>query len=98
MTEVQEKMKNKNELHKKQKNQKKLTKKYLSMKEAALYLSLKVSYLYQLTSKRMIPHSKVGRLNIFSTSQLDSFIEQHKVHTIDEIKQTAINDYVLGKV
>jgi excisionase family DNA binding protein len=86
------------DLQTKKNNQQNLRKKYLSSDEAALYLSLKLSTLYQLTSKKKIPHSKVGRLNIFDSYELDTFIQQHKVHTIDEIKQTAIDDYVLGKV
>jgi excisionase family DNA binding protein len=80
------------------KEKKKNAKKYLSMMEAADYLSLKPSYLYQLTSKRLIPHSKVGRLNIFNSFELDCYIEQHKVQTNSEIKQQAINDYVSGRV
>lgn len=52
--------------------------KLMDVTEAAEYLSIKKSSIYQLTMKRAIPVIKVGRLVRFTKSDLDKFIEQNR--------------------
>jgi excisionase family DNA binding protein len=69
---------------------------YLSLEAAADYLSYTKSSLYQFTSKRKIPHYKFERKILFKVSELDDFIEKHRVAPKSEIKQQAI-DFHLSK-
>jgi excisionase family DNA binding protein len=78
-------------------NQVMIAKPYLSLEETAEYLSYQKSSIYQFTSKKLIPHYKIRKKLLFKISELNEFIENHKVHTNAEIKQQAINDYVLGR-
>jgi excisionase family DNA binding protein len=70
---------------------------YLSLEEAADYLSYQKSSIYQFTSKKLIPHYKIRKKLLFKESELIEFVESHRIQTIDEIKQQAINDYTSGK-
>ncbi len=48
----------------------------MSIEDAANYLSLKRSSLYQMSMRKSIPIVRIGRLIRFRKSDLDSFIEQ----------------------
>jgi excisionase family DNA binding protein len=62
----------------------------LTAKEAADYLDISKSHLYQLTSKGKIPHYKPNgkRLYIFQ-SDLDDYIRSGKVKTNKELEVEA---------
>ena len=68
----------------------------LNMNEAAAYLGLTKSYLYKMTSSRMIPHSKLGKKIIFWRNELYDWISAHKVKTNTEIEQEA-NEYLVKR-
>lgn len=67
---------------------------YLSLEEAATYLSLKKSTLYQYTSKKILPFYKIRRKILFKVDELNEFIENHRVKTSDEIEEEALNQFV----
>lgn len=65
----------------------------LSFQEAVKYLNVSSSYLYKLTSKQEIPHSKPrGKMVYFDRLELDSWLLQNRITTKKEIEQIA-NDY-----
>lgn len=67
-----------------------LQKAVLNIEEAALYLKLKVSYLYKLTSKRLIPHFKAsGKVLSFDRVALDEWRRRNPVATQQEINSLA---------
>ncbi|MGR3309276.1 MAG: helix-turn-helix domain-containing protein [Candidatus Brocadiales bacterium] len=51
----------------------------LDMEEAALYLNIKKSTLYQMSMRHQIPVVKIGRLNRFRKVDLDAFINSNIV-------------------
>ena len=64
-----------------------LQKEILTLQEACLYLGRKASYMYKMTSKRLIPHySPSGKILYFKRSELDECVLKSKRKSIDEIK------------
>ncbi len=59
----------------------------LVLDEACAYLSCSRSYLYKLTSKNLIPHKKPSKKLYFIKSDLDTWLIENKVRTVDEIKE-----------
>jgi excisionase family DNA binding protein len=59
--------------------------------EACAYISCSKSYLYKMTSQNLIPHSKRGKKLYFIKAQLDKWLVENKVRTIDEIKHDVGN-------
>lgn len=66
-------------------NHLKESKEILTVNEAAEFLNLETSYLYQLTSKRLIPYYRPGRKLYFKKSDLIDWITLHRQSTVDEI-------------
>ena len=67
------------------------TKNALTFKEACMYLGISESLLYKLTSTHDIPHYKPrGKLLYFAKEELDNWLLQNKVETIQTISQLAI--------
>ena len=64
--------------------------------EAADYLSMSKSTLYKLTAKKEIPHFKPNRFVFFEKAELDQWIRDHRVMTIDEI-DAAVQGYCVRK-
>jgi excisionase family DNA binding protein len=63
---------------------------YLTLEGAARFLSVSKSYLYKLTSKRLIPfHKPTGKLLYFKTTDLQAFLEKGRVATTEEIQAEA---------
>ena len=58
-------------------------KRLLNVKEAALFLGLKVATVYKKARLRELPCVKVGRALRFDLEALQRFIEQHTIETID---------------
>ena len=68
----------------------------LSLSETAEYLNLSKSYLYKLTSRRMIPHFKpLGKLVYFQKTDLDAFLLQNRIKPAAEIDQQAADRLAL---
>ena len=72
-------------------------KSFMSLEEAADYLCYTKSSLYQYTSKRKIPHYKFGRKILFKLSELNDFIEKHRIAPKSEIKQQALDSHLSKK-
>ena len=62
-----------------------LHKSILSHKEAALYCNLTSDYLYQLTSKNLIPYYKPrGKMMYFKRTELDDWLLKNRFRSLDE--------------
>jgi excisionase family DNA binding protein len=68
----------------------------MEAKEAADFLKLKVSTLYEKTSLKQVPHFKKGNKLYFYKSQLEQWIKEGKVKTYLEVESEASN-YLLKK-
>lgn len=49
--------------------------KYLSISELSEYLKIPLSTIYQFTSKKEIPYSKIGKRLIFSKEDIDNYVK-----------------------
>jgi len=54
------------------------------------------SHLYNLTSKRLIPHSRRGKYLAFSVEKVDNWLLENQIPTQDEISLKA-DEYLNGK-
>jgi excisionase family DNA binding protein len=70
--------------------------KTLNVKQAAEFLHIEVATLYEKTSRKLIPHFKRGNKLYFNSSELEMWIKEGKVKTVDEIGIEATN-YLLKK-
>lgn len=71
------------------------TKPMLDFAEAVIYTGLASSYLYKLTSSQQIPHYKPGGKKIFfDRVELDAWLRQGRVSSLDEINAKATNHVV----
>lgn len=62
----------------------------LNVQQAAGFLKLQVTTLYEKTSRKLIPHFKKGNKLYFHLSELQEWIKQGKVKTHEEISCEAI--------
>ncbi|WP_418510400.1 helix-turn-helix transcriptional regulator [Corallibacter sp.] len=75
-----------------------LEKEFFTLEEAALYLGQSKSSLYKLTSKKEIPfYVPGGKMIYFRRSELESWIVDSKVDTVDEL-EASIDNYLSQKV
>jgi excisionase family DNA binding protein len=58
-------------------------KRLLNAEEAARYLGLKTDTVYKKARLRELPSVRVGRALRFDVNELDRFVEQHSIKTID---------------
>lgn len=58
----------------------------LDGKQAADFLRLKISTLYEKTSEKIIPHFKKGNKLYFHRSELEAWVKEGKVKTNDELQ------------
>ncbi|HEY9007331.1 MAG TPA: helix-turn-helix domain-containing protein [Ohtaekwangia sp.] len=63
----------------------------LDVKEAAAFLRSKVTTLYEKTSAKIIPHFKKGNKLYFRRHELEAWIENGKVKTVDELQSEAVS-------
>lgn len=68
----------------------------LDVKQAANYLRLKVTTLYEKTSRKLIPHFKKGNKLYFNKTELEAWVKAGKVKSADEMESEAAT-YVLNK-
>ena len=59
----------------------------LTLKEACAYIPCSSSYLYKLTSTKMIPHAKRGGKLYFEKIELDKWLLSNKIRTVDAISE-----------
>lgn len=68
----------------------------LNVKEAAEYLRMKITTLYEKTSRKLIPHFKKGNKLYFYRDELREWIGAGKVKSSDELQGEAAT-YLLNK-
>lgn len=61
----------------------------LSINEAAKFLKLKITTLYEKTSRKLIPHFKKGNKLYFNQNELEDWIKKGKVKTATDIESEA---------
>jgi len=61
----------------------------LDVKQAAEFLRLKITTLYEKTSEKTIPHFKKGKKLYFKRDELQAWVLDGKVKTNDEIESQA---------
>ena len=61
----------------------------LDVKQAAEFLRLKITTLYEKTSEKTIPHFKKGKKLYFKRDELQEWVLEGKVKTNDEIESQA---------
>lgn len=67
------------------------TRDILSMDEAMTYLQVSRSYLYKLTSGKLIPHYKPsGKLIYFRKCELDEWILKRRESSISEVSENVL--------
>ena len=68
----------------------------LDIQQAAKFLKLKITTLYEKTSRKLIPHFKKGNKLYFHLLELQQWVRQGKVKTMEEIECQAIT-YTMNK-
>lgn len=68
----------------------------LDIRQAANFLKLKMATLYEKTSRKLIPHFKKGNKLYFHLVELQQWVKQGKVQTVQEIECQAIT-YTMNK-
>ena len=61
----------------------------LDVKQAADFLRLKITTLYEKTSEKTIPHFKKGNKLYFKRDDLQAWVQEGKVKTTDELQSEA---------
>ena len=59
-------------------------KKYLTVSEAAEYLNIASSTVYELIRERQIPHSKIKKRILIDVKDLDAFFKKNRVQNLEE--------------
>lgn len=67
----------------------------LNIREAAAFLKLKITTIYEKTSCKIIPHFKKGNKLYFNREELEAWIKTGKVNTKQEQESKAAS-YLLG--
>ncbi len=60
------------------------TKKYLTVNEAAEYLNIASSTVYELIRERQIPHSRIKAKILIDIKDIDSFFKKNRVQNLEE--------------
>jgi excisionase family DNA binding protein len=68
----------------------------MDVKQAADFLRLKITTLYEKTSLKIIPHFKKGNKLYFKRDELQSWVQDGKVKTTDELESEAVS-YTMRK-
>lgn len=68
-----------------------LQKEILTLEEACMYLGISASFMYKLTSGRLIPHYvPSGKLIYFKRAEVDEWVLHNKRSSMEEIHQESI--------
>ena len=65
--------------------------KYLTMIEAAQYMHISKSYLYQLAAEKRIRHLKIGAKRLFTVQDIDEFLDSCKVEPEEPVRINYLN-------
>ena len=80
-----------------QQTQSKIDRPYIGLEEACLFLSISKATMYQRTMRKTIPFYKIDRKILFKVSELDAYIESHRVKTQSEIETEALESILSQK-
>jgi excisionase family DNA binding protein len=70
----------------------------LTFDEAVKFTGLSKSYLYKLTSRQEVPHSKPrAKLLYFDRAELEKWLLQNPITTVGELEQQAVNYCYSGR-
>lgn len=69
----------------------------LNVREAAAFLKLKITTLYEKTSRKIIPHFKKGNKLYFNKEDLEEWIKSGKVNTRQEVESKAAGYLLYAK-
>lgn len=61
----------------------------LSVEEASVFLKLKITTLYEKAANKLIPHFKKGNRLYFYRNELEAWLRQGKVKTLEELRDEA---------
>jgi excisionase family DNA binding protein len=70
-------------------NQKPAEREIMDIKQAADFLRLKITTIYEKTSEKTIPHFKKGNKLLFNRSELQAWVQEGKVKTTEELQGEA---------
>lgn len=62
----------------------------MDVRQASDFLKLKITTLYEKTSRKLIPHFKKGNKLYFLRSELEEWVSEGKVKTRDEVEGEAL--------
>ena len=71
--------------------------KYLSVDEASTYLKTTKSTIYKMTMDRTIPFYKPSKKILFKKSELDEWVSNYRIKTVEEIESEASNYLLKNK-
>ena len=70
----------------------------LTLEDVALLTGLSKSHLYRLTCTHQIPYYKRAKMLYFDKTEIENWMKQNRVATVDEINQDAINYLITGRI
>lgn len=69
----------------------------LTLDDVSLLYGFSKSHIYKLTSSKMIPHYRKGKMLFFDKAELDQWAKQNRVNTWAEAEQKALAYSVANK-
>lgn len=70
---------------------------FLNIDEAAEFIKMKKSSIYQLVFQRKIPHCKRGKILLFDKAELTRWIEGKKVETFETLAERVNLEKIIEK-
>lgn len=70
---------------------------FLNIDEAAEYIKMKKSSIYQLVFQRKIPYCKRGKILLFNKAELVRWIEGRKMETFEDLAHKVNLDNIIEK-
>lgn len=67
----------------------KIEKEVINLIELSAYIGLSKSTIWKKTSKRAIPHFKVGKMLYFNIKEINSWLQSNRVETEEALKEEA---------
>lgn len=67
----------------------KIEKEVINLTELSAYTGLSKSTIWKKTSKRTIPHYKVGKMLYFNIKEINSWLQSNRVETEEALKEEA---------
>ena len=71
-----------------------MAKEFFNINELSEYLDIKKSTLYSLVSNGDLPHYRIGRIIRFKRTDIESWLENHRIEAVDSEKKA--KDILIG--